>query len=278
MDLAAVSVLLLLGGYCFASVWRRTVLTTRKLDGHHLYFRAALCGAILFLSALAARTTLLAHWPTYQRFDLALIEYIEPILRNEPGVTLYEQTRRLEWVVVSIYSLVLGTVCGPTLNRVTPRRWIWRRTLSPLYGFLAEAQRSNQPVTLTIGNGAVYVGRVIAFLELARDPAAITLLIAFSGQRNSQGRLELTTDYEVIYRTWGYDSATKLNAPANLFAPFELTLRTEDIVAVAPFSPNVYERLNPGWRQQIARQAQAAARGKRLTSDDPLDPPVYVLS
>ena len=100
----------------------------------------------------------------------------------------------------------------------------------------------------------------------------------FSGQRNSEGRLELVIDYETAYRSLGYDRIAKLNTPADLFTPFGLTVRTEDIVTVAPFSSDIYEKLNPGWRQRIARQALEAARDEHLTSDDPPDPPVYALS
>ena len=46
-----------------------------------------------------------------------------------------------------------------------------------------------------------------------------------------------------------------LNPSPGWLTPFELTVRAEDIVTVAPFSPDIYEELNPGWRQRIAQQA-----------------------
>lgn len=108
MDLAAAFLLPLLGGYCFAYVWRGTTYTTKRVDGHHLYFRAALCGAILFSIALALRIALIRSFPAYQNFDSALVEYIRPVLKEESGLALPEQTRRVEWAITAIYSLLLG--------------------------------------------------------------------------------------------------------------------------------------------------------------------------
>jgi hypothetical protein len=40
--LAAVFLLSLLGGYYLAITWRLTAFSTKKADGHHLYFRVRL--------------------------------------------------------------------------------------------------------------------------------------------------------------------------------------------------------------------------------------------
>lgn len=50
MELAAVFGLSLLGGYFFAAWWRLTSYATRRYEGHHLYFRAALCGVVFFFA------------------------------------------------------------------------------------------------------------------------------------------------------------------------------------------------------------------------------------
>jgi hypothetical protein len=71
VDLAAVFLLSLLGGYSFAYVWRVTAFTTIRIEGHHLYFRAALWGTLFFAIALALRLTLLRNFPRYQSFELA---------------------------------------------------------------------------------------------------------------------------------------------------------------------------------------------------------------
>jgi len=57
-----------------------------RIDGHHLYFRAALCGAVLFSIALAVRIELVGHFPAYRSFDSTLFEYIRPVLKVESGL------------------------------------------------------------------------------------------------------------------------------------------------------------------------------------------------
>src|SRR5260221_11362714 len=106
VDLAAAFVLSLLGGYCFAYIWRATAFATKRAEGHHLYFRAALCGAALFAFALCIRTLLGSHFLAYQNFDSMLVEYVRPALRAESGLPWIAQERRAEWVVTAIYSLL----------------------------------------------------------------------------------------------------------------------------------------------------------------------------
>src|SRR3954466_15864680 len=94
MDLAALSVLVVLGGYCFAYLWRATTSTIRRADGHHLYFRAALCGSFLFVLALGVRSLLVSAFPAYHSFDSALVEYFRPALKVENGLELLSRERR----------------------------------------------------------------------------------------------------------------------------------------------------------------------------------------
>jgi hypothetical protein len=259
MDLAAVFLLSLLGGYCFAYVWRVTAFTTRRIEGHHLYFRAALCGAMFFSIALALRLALIRNFPAYQNFDLALVDYLRPALKEEPGLALAAQTRRVEWVVTTIYSLLLGTVCGAMLNHFTPRRWALRRSVSAFYNFLLEAQQESTPVSLTLNTGKVYIGFVVAALDPIREPVAVTMLPMLSGNRDAQGRLNLTTDYETVYSTLEHGRAAQLGLPADWPSQFELTIRADEIVTAAPFSPAVYAEFNPDWKQRINQRNQPGA-------------------
>jgi hypothetical protein len=109
-DLAAAFLLSLLGGYCFAYVWRAISFTTKRAEGHHLYFRAALCGAIFFSMSLALRIALTSSFPAYLKLDSARVEYVGPALKEEPGLASSERTRRAEWVITAVYSLMLGAV------------------------------------------------------------------------------------------------------------------------------------------------------------------------
>jgi hypothetical protein len=108
VDLAAVFLLSLLGGYYFAITWRFTAFSTKKADGHHLYFRAAFYGVILFALALILRVYFVGKYPSYANFDSELSSYVRPILKEEAGVQALDEIKRAQWVVTAAYSLVLG--------------------------------------------------------------------------------------------------------------------------------------------------------------------------
>jgi hypothetical protein len=254
VDFAAVFLLSLLGGYCFAYVWRVTAFTTKRIEGHHLYFRAALWGAMFFSIALALRLALIRNFPAYRNFEPALVDYLRPALKEEPGLALAGQTRRVEWVVTTIYSLLLGTVCSAMLNRFTPRRWALQRSVSPFYSFLLEAQQKGTPVSLTLNTGKVYIGLVAEAPDPTREPVAVALLPIFSGNRDAEGRLNLTTDYETLYSSLMRGRAAQLGLPADWPSQFDLTIRADEIVTAAPFSPAIYSEFNPDWKERISRR------------------------
>jgi hypothetical protein len=258
VDLTAVFLLSLLGGYCFAYVWRVTAFTTKRIDGHHLYFRAALWGTMFFGIALALRLALIRNFPTYQHFELALVDYLRPALKEEPGLALAGQTRRLEWVVTTIYSLMLGTVCSVMLNRFTPRQWALRRSVGPFYSFLLKVQQEAIPVSLTLNTGKVYIGIVVGAPDPIRQPVAIRLRPIFSGIRDAEGRLNLTTDYEALYSTLRRGRAVQLGLHADWPSQFELAIRVDDIVTASPFSAAIYSEFNPDWKERITRHNQQA--------------------
>jgi hypothetical protein len=253
VDLTAVFLLSLLGGYCFAYVWRVTAFTTKRTEGHHLYFRAALWGTMFFAIALALRLALIRNFPEYRNFEAALVDYLRPALRDEPGLALAGQTRRLEWVVTTIYSLMLGTVCGTMLNRFTPRQWALQRSVSPFYSFLLKAQQKATPVSLTLNTGKVYIGLVADAREPVREPVAITLRPIYSGTRDAEGRLNLITDYESLYATLSRGRAAQLGLPADWSSQFDLAIRVDDIVTASPFSAAIYSEFNPDWKERINR-------------------------
>lgn len=179
VDLAAAFVLSLLGGYCFAFLWRVTTFDTKRAEGHHLYFRAALYGAMLFALALCLRTLLALNSLAYLNFDSALVEYVRPALKTESG---------LAWI---------AKCPNPT-----------------------------------------------------REPVAVTLLPMLSGNRNAQGRITLTTDYDAVYSDLR-GNAARLGLPADWESEIQMQIRTDEIVTAALFSEAIYTKFNPEWQQHI---------------------------
>ena len=259
MDLAAVFLLSLLGGYYFASLWRLTAYSTRKVDGHHLYFRAAFCGAVFFGLALLLQFLALTYIPAYTRLDAALREYVEPALKAETGLTQDGQVRRAEWLISAAYSLALGPVFALLLNVFTPSLWALKRSLGALNRLLLEAQQQDMPVQLTLNTGKVYVGILVSITDPDREPDIVTILPMLSGYRDPQGRLVPTTDYNRVYAGLNAGEARTLGLPEDWISQFELGIRADTIVTATLFSPAVYAKFNPDWEQQIARQNQKPA-------------------
>jgi hypothetical protein len=221
-------------------------------DGSGRRFSAV--AAILFALALGLRWLLGCIWSVYPTFEAELSGYIKPLLKEEVGVRLEEQTRRAEWVVTAIYSLVLGVLSGALLNVFTPRRWALERSVSAFDALLLRAQAEDLPVSLTLSTGKVYIGIIVSTPDPTREPVVISLVPMFSGFRDSEGQMTLTTDYETVYSNLRLGRAAQLGLPADWMSQFQLTLRTDEVVTATIFSPVVYADFNPDWKQRIAQR------------------------
>lgn len=252
MDLAAVFLLSLLGGYYFAYFWKRTAYTTLRLEGHHLYFRAAFFGVLLFAIAIGVRQALLTLGSGYRVFDDGLVQYIKPALKEEGGLGAAELRSRAEWVVTAVYSLAIGPVAAWVLNLFTPRWWALERSLSGLDRLLLQAQLADMPVCLTLTTGKVYIGPVVSITDPNGMPM-VTLLPVFSGYRDAEGRMTLTTDYDRVYADLERGGAAQLDLPTDWQSRFQLAIQAQTIVTAALFSPSVYAKFTPDWREQMAR-------------------------
>ena len=259
MDLAAVFLLSLLGGYSFAMLWRGTAYSTGRVDGHHLYFRAALYGIVFFVIAFGLRAALLRWWPGYDTLDLKMVDFLRPALKSENPPVLGDEMRRAGWLLTAGYSLLVGPICAGLLNTFTSQHWALTRALGPLDLTLLDAQKSDMPVALTLSNGKVYVGLVISTTDPGRTPAAVRLLPMVSGYRDSLQRLVLTTDYQKTYSALQGTRAQELALPDNWLSLFTLAIRADMIVTATLFSPAVYGEFNPDWKQKIANLDQPPA-------------------
>lgn len=272
MDLAALFILTLIGGYAFVAQWRVTAYATKRAEGQHLYLRSALAGAAMFALAFVLRLLALTYWPAYRNdFDAALVALIEPTL-EDPHTRM-----QTHLVIAAIYSLPLGVVLPLLLNLIVPlRRWAYARGLSNFDQLLHKAQRSDMPVSVTLTNGKVYIGLVVRISDPDRPPPSIVLFPMLSGHRDSAGRLTITTDYEKVYDTLDESPARteKLGLPEIWEPNFYLVLRADQIVSATMFSPAVYSEFNPGWRETIETRDKPPNRQELLVEiKSPLRPP-----
>jgi hypothetical protein len=259
MDLAAVFALSLLGGYYFASSWRVTAFSTKREEGQHLYFRAALFGVLLFLLALILRLVLIARWPAYARVDIQLATYVRPVLKEETVMVAAEAMRRAEWVISAMYSLVLAPVCAGLLNLIASRSAALQKSVSGLDKLLLQAQQHSLPISFTLNSGKVYIGLVVDTPNPSSETEVVTILPILSGYRNETGRMQLTTDYETLYSALRDGRAKALGLGEDWLTQFRLTISTDSIVTAALFSPTVYAEFNPGWKRSLAKAHQGSA-------------------
>jgi hypothetical protein len=268
MELAATLVLSVVGGYAFASHWRFTAFATRRTEGHHLYFRAAFYGTVFFISALLIRLWLLATFPYYDQLESELGTYIAPALK-EP-----RNSRQVELVITAVFSLFLGPLFAVVLNILSPRDWGLRRSFSALDALMFRAQRADMPVCITLNTGKAYIGLVVRITDPDHPPPSITMLPMFSGFRNDQGRLKLTTDYAAVYKELAREpeKIKDLKLPSVLREVFEMIIRADTIVSATMFSPAIYAKFNPDWRESISAKSQPAEFIVQLKRAAPVTP------
>ena len=261
MDIAALFILTLIGGYAFIALWRVTAYETKRAEGQHLYLRSALAGAVLFALAFLTRLLALIYWQGYRdEFDAALVAFIKPTLEDP------HTSAQMHLVIAAIYSLPLGVVLALLLNAFLPQQWAISRGLSNLDQLLHKAQRSDMPVSITLTNGKVYVGLVVRISDPDRPPPSIVLFPMLSGHRDAAGRLEITTDYEKVYDALD-ESAEKpkeLGLPEIWEPNFYLVLRADHILSATPFSPAVYSEFNPSWRESVETRGKPPPRQELL--------------
>jgi hypothetical protein len=204
--------------------------------------------------ALGLRNWVLVHLPGYLDFDVGLINYVKPALKEETGITAPAEARRAEWLVTAAYSMLIGPLCAVLLNVGTPRGWALRRSLDALDKLLLDAQKLQMPVQLTLNNQKVYIGLAVSNANPDPKPDVIKILPMFSGYRDSRGRMVLTSNYEAVYTKLEAGEADELGLAKDWLAQFELAIRADTVVSAALFSPAIYASFNPDWEQQIAQQ------------------------
>jgi hypothetical protein len=254
MELAAVFLLSLLGGYAFALIWRYTAFATRRADGQHLYFRAAYYGAVLFVAAFLLRVIFVTKISSYKDLERPLLEYITAALKDP------SKPRQAEIVVIAVYSMLLGPLLGLLANVLTPSQWSIRRNLNGLDFLLLRGQSRNMPVSLTLTNSKIYIGLVVRITDPERPPAMVTLLPMYSGHRIDDGRMELTTDYEKVYANFVNPTLVSSGQPPwdQQLDNFHIAIRADTIVTATLFSPRMYSHFNPGWESSIGKPKKSS--------------------
>ena len=275
----------LIGGYVFSTHWDITKYKSAVEEGQRLYFRAALVAVFLF------GLSIFIHFVLTKEVD----GYKELILKEASGEFAFlfdtkkeggsSQALKSElMLVVSIYSLILGSVLWFPLNIIFRILWSlyvrYRQYVMPNSkvvlippSFMAAIQDDDfeklivtaaarpMPIAFTLENKKVYVG----FILDARNPKfkrkAVTILPLMSGIRDPEGRIQFNTFYGPIYSKIN-DSTTALE---HLGADdFKKVIPVERICSSNLFDIEAYEHfLGPNGKKKSTKSKKKVVKKRK---------------
>ncbi len=169
-------------------------------------------------------------------------------------------------MVTAGLSLLFGPALAWLMNCMTPRHWALRRSLGGVERVLHDAHAGKRLVALTLNCGKIYVGRVLSFLDSEGQPSDVEIEPSFSGYRDEQMRMILTTDYEVIRDLLLRGRASQLCLPHHWRGQWCLAIRPTTIVSAASFDSDIYGEFNPQWRDQLMRRRWVPMQGDFVAS------------
>lgn len=229
MDTVLLFALPLVGGLIFCSAWNVTRWRVAREEGHRLYFRAVLFGAILFVVVAAIRPQLESRFPRYSATVAAVKEFIKPMAKEQSGAAAVA-----DLTVTCFLAMLAGWPLAWLLNLGFRKDFWLRRAIEEddLEGFFLDAADREIPIAATMDDRKVYVGYVVASFDPAIGRKCILLLPLMSGYRHQEThKVTFTTFYTDLYGA--VSVAGSANQSKALPAPLE-HLSAEDFITVLP--------------------------------------------
>lgn len=229
MDTVLLFALPLVGGLIFCSTWNFTRWRVAREEGHRLYFRAVLFGAILFAVVALIRSQLGTHYPPYLTVETAVKEFIKPMAKDQStAATVADLT------VTCFLTMLAGWPLAWLLNLGFRKDFWLRRAIKKdeLEGFLLDAADGEFPIAVTMDDRKVYVGYLVTGFDPTIGRKCILLLPLMSGYRHQEThKVNFTTFYTELYGA-GNISGTA-DQEKVLPAPLE-HLSAKDFITVLP--------------------------------------------
>lgn len=225
MDTVLLFALPLVGGLIFCSTWNFTRWRVAREDGHRLYFRAVLFGAILFAFVASINSLIENYCPRYSSVITFAKSHIEPMAKDKNSAAAVA-----DLTIVCFLTMLAGWPLALLLNLGFKRNYWLRQAIKKdaLEAFLLDAADDDISIAITMDDRKVYVGYVVSGFDPAIGRKCIFLLPLISGYRDSQThKVNFTTFYTDLY---GDNSASKTTP---LPAPLE-HLTAEDFITVLP--------------------------------------------
>lgn len=235
MDAVLLFALPLVGGLIFCSHWNYTRWRVAREDGHRLYFRAVLFGALLFALIAIVHPKLEDCFPKYSVWMESIKDSIRPMAKEESTASAIA-----ELTVTCFLAMLSGWPLAQFLNLFFWKNYWLRRAIrkDELESFLLEAADRETSIAITLDDRKVYVGFIVKGFDPAIGRKCILLLPLMSGYRDEKThKVNFTTFYTDLYGEYGPEDQTKpLPAPLN-------HLTAEDFITLLPADRIVSYRL-----------------------------------
>ena len=226
MDTVLLFALPLVGGLIFCSEWNRTRWLVAREEGHRLYFRAVLYGALIFATVAFARQWFESQFPSMASLEASIKTSIKPMAKDPASADALADLS-----ITCFVAMLAGWPLAKLLNLLFRRNYWLRRAIrkDALEAFLLDAADREFPIEATMDSGKVYVGYVVAGFDPATSRKVIKLLPLMSGYRKVEThKVTFTTFYLQLY-----GSNFAANRTVELPAPLD-HLRPEDFITVLP--------------------------------------------
>lgn len=212
---ASLLLLPLIGGYALATIWDGSLYNASRESGHRLYFRALFYAVIVFICAGLIHIISFATSPKYHE----LLSFIATVTHGPETLEIWDKTARYS---VFTMSFTLGPILGHTLNfsrlpfllnrkvpwtEFQPFLW-WQAYLlknaiqnNDFERIVYRSFRKQLPLLITLQSGKIYIGWAVRAPNPVSVRKFLRILPLISGYRNSEHRLEITTDYYTVLET-----------------------------------------------------------------------------
>ena len=209
-----------------------------------MYFRAVLCGSLLFAVVLATRFQLLIHWPSYATLDAQLRDFLKPLAKDPASASA-----AAEFAVVCFAAMLAGWPAAALLNLPFRKNRSLRRAIKDddFESILYSALEEECPLLVSMSDGKVYVGFVVSTFDPTTTRKAFSLLPLMSGYRDRETRkVTFTTFYTEIYGAEALEQMDHLAAPLEHLNPadFVTVFPVDCVVSCHRFDFDAYEAFN----------------------------------
>jgi hypothetical protein len=235
MDAVLLFALPLVGGLIFCSTWNFTRWRVAREEGHRLYFRAVLFGALIFALVALVRPQIEPRFPRYSDWITAAKDLVRPMAKEPTSAAAVA-----DLTVTCFMAMLAGWPLAWFLNLFFRKEYWLRRAIKKdaLEAFLLDAAEREISIAVTMDDRKVYVGYVVSGFDPEIGRKCILLLPLMSGYRDPETHiLNFTTFYTELY---GNEGAADTTMP--LPPPLE-HLTAEDFITVLPMDRIVSYRL-----------------------------------